>query len=64
MLWLQRLALQQSLKKLVSQRSRAEGEHENMRAGLRIHHSGVTFGIERASALKNGEFAAAREGVE
>ena len=41
--WLQRLVLQQSLKKLVPQRSRAEDEHESMLAGLRVHHSGVTF---------------------
>ena len=62
--WLQRLVLQQSLKKLVSQRSRAEDEHESLRAGLRVHHSGVTFGIECDNALKNGGFAAAREGVD
>ena len=62
--WLQRLVLQQSLKKLVSQRSRAEDEHESMRAGLRVHHSGVTFGIECDNALKNGGFAGAREGVD
>ena len=52
------------MKKLASPRSRAESEHETMRAGLRIHHSGVTFGIECDNALKNGGFAAAREGVD
>ena len=48
----------------MAQRSRAEDEHESTRAGLRVHHSGVTFGIERDNALKNGGFAAAREGVD
>ena len=45
------------------QRSRTEDEHENMRAGLRIQHCGVACSIERDKALKNGGFAAAREGV-
>ena len=60
----QRLVLQKSLKKLASPRSRTESEHETMRAGLRIHHSGVTIGIDCDNALKNGGFAAAREGVD
>ena len=62
--WLQHLGLQQCLQNLVSQRSCAEDEHGNTCAGLRVQHFAATSIIECDKALKNGGFAAAREGVD
>ena len=61
--WRQPLVAQQNVQKLASQRACAEDEHENMRAGLRVQHSGVALSLECDKTLKNGGFAAAREGV-